>query len=169
MSQTNFYDAKAETISREELEQLQLERLQSTLNRAYRNVAFYRAAMDAQHVNLEKLTSVKALQDLPFTTKEDLHQSYPYGMFAVPLRDIVRIHSTLGTPGKPVVVGYTHNDLRSWAECTARLLVAAGITEHDVVQIALDYNITPGAFGFHHGAELVGASVIPTSLTMGVE
>jgi len=169
MSQSNFYDAKSETIDREELEQLQLERLQSTLNRAYRNVAFYRAAMDAHRVNLDTLTSVKALQALPFTTKEALHQSYPYGMFAVPLRDIVRIHSTLGTPGKPVVVGYTHNDLRSWTECTARLLVAAGITEHDVVQIALDYNITPGAFGFHHGAERIGGSVIPTSLSMGVE
>jgi len=169
MSQHTFHNPKCETLGREELEQLQIERLQSTLNRAYRNVAFYRAAMDAQHVNLDKFTSVQALQALPFTTKEDLHQSYPYGMFAVPLRDIVRIHSTLGTPGKPVVVGYTRNDLRTWAECTARLLVAAGITEHDVVQIALDYNIAPGAFGFHHGAELIGASVIPMSLSMGVE
>jgi len=169
MSQSVFYDAQCETISREELEQIQIERLQSTLNRVYRNVAFYRTAFDAHHIDLDKLTSVKALETLPFTTKEDLHESYPYGMFAVPLRDIVRIHSTLGSPGRPVVVGYTHNDLRTWTECTARLLVAAGITEHDVVQIALDYNIAPGAFGFHHGAERIGASVIPTSLTMGVE
>jgi phenylacetate-CoA ligase len=169
MNQPSFYDAKSETIGREELEQLQIERLQSTLNRVYRNVAFYRAAMDAHRVDLNKITSVKALQALPFTTKEDLHQSYPYNLFALPLRDIVRIHSTLGTPGKPVVVGYTRNDLRTWAECTARLLLAAGITEHDVVQIALDYNITPGAFGFHHGAEMIGASVIPTSLGMGVD
>jgi len=169
MSQSVFYDAQCETISRDELEQIQIERLQSTLNRVYRNVAFYRTAFDAHHIDLDKLTSVKALETLPFTTKEDLHESYPYGMFAVPLRDIVRIHSTLGSPGRPVVVGYTHNDLRTWTECTARLLVAAGITEHDVVQIALDYNIAPGAFGFHHGAERIGASVIPTSLTMGVE
>jgi phenylacetate-CoA ligase len=169
MGQSNFYDAKCETIAREELEQLQIERLQSTLNRVYRNVSFYRSALDAHRVDLEKVTSVEALRALPFTTKDDLRLSYPYSLFAVPLRDIVRIHSTLGTPGRPVVVGYTRNDLRNWNECTARLLVAAGITEHDVVQIALDYNITPGAFGFHHGAELVGASVIPSSLTMGVE
>jgi phenylacetate-CoA ligase len=169
MAQSIFYDVKCERITREELEQLQLERLQSTLNRVYRNVAFYRAALDGHRVDLDKITSVEALRTLPFTTKDDLCRSYPYSLFAVPLRDIVRIHSTLGTPGKPVVVGYTRNDLRSWNECMARLLAAAGITEHDVVQIALDYNITPGAFGFHHGAELLGASVIPTSLSMGVE
>ena len=96
MSQPKLYNPKSETLGREELEQLQIERLQSTLNRVYRNVAFYRSAFDAHRVNLEKLTEIGALRELPFTTKEDLRHSYPYDMFAVPLRDIVRIHSTAG-------------------------------------------------------------------------
>ena len=169
MSQSHLYNPKFETLRRDELEQLQIERLQSTLNRAYRNVAFYRSAFASHRVNLEKITEIGSLRDLPFTTQEDLRKSYPYDMFAVPLRDIVRIHSTSGTSGQPIVVGYTRNDLRNWTECTARLLAAVGVTEHDVVQIAIDYNITPGGFGFHQGAEQIGASVIPTSLTMGVE
>jgi phenylacetate-CoA ligase len=169
MNQTIFYNAQRETIPREDLEQLQIERLQSTLNRVYRNVVFYQTAFDSHHVNLEKLKSVEALRDIPFTTRHDLQQSYPYNMFAVPLRDIVRIHSTSGTAEKPIVVGYTRNDLRNWTECVARLLTAAGITEHDVVQIALDYNIFAGGFGFHQGAEQIGATVIPASLTTNVE
>ena len=169
MSQATLYNPKCETLPRDELEQLQTERLQSTLNRVYRNVAFYRAAFDAHCANLEKIRSVRSLRELPFTTKEDLRRSYPYDMFAVPLRDIVRIHSTSGTTGKPIVVGYTRNDLRTWTECTARLLAAAGITEHDVVQIALDYSLCAGGFGFHQGAEQIGASVIPASLTAGIE
>ena len=169
MSQAILYNPKCETIPRDELEQLQIERLQSTLNRVYRNVAFYRTAFDAHSVNLEKLKDLRALRDLPFTTKDDLRKSYPYDMFALPLRDIVRIHSTARTTGNPIVVGYTRNDLRNWTECTARLLAAAGVTEHDVVQIALDYSLSAGAFGFHQGAEQIGASVIPTSLNMGVE
>jgi phenylacetate-CoA ligase len=169
MSQTKFYDSQRETMPREDLEQLQIERLQSTLNRVYRNVVFYQTAFDSHRVNLEKLRSIEALGDIPFTTRQDLQQSYPYNMFAVPLRDIVRIHSTAGTAEKPIVVGYTRNDLRNWTECVARLLTAAGITEHDVVQIALDYNIFAGGFGFHQGAEQIGATVIPASLTTNVE
>ena len=167
MSQTALYNRKDETLPREELEQLQIERVQLTLNRAYRNVAFYRTAFDAHHVNLEKIKEVRALSDLPFTTRQDLRKSYPYDMFAVPLRDIVRIHSTAGS-GQTVVVGYTRNDLRNWTECTARLLVAAGVTEHDVVQIALDYNMSARGFGFHQGAEQIGASVIPMSAATSV-
>ena len=169
MSQTIFYNSQRETMPREDLEQLQIERLQSTLNRVYRNVVFYQTAFDSHRVNLEKLKSVEALRDIPFTTRQDLQQSYPYNMFAIPLRDIVRIHSTSGSSGKPIVVGYTRNDLRNWTECVARLLTAAGITEHDVVQIALDYNIFAGGFGFHQGAEQIGATVIPASLTTNVE
>jgi phenylacetate-CoA ligase len=169
MNQAILHNPRSEQIPRDELAQLQIERLQSTLNRVYRNVAFYRAAFDAHHVNLEKLTDLNALRGLPFTTREDLRLSYPYDMFAVPLRDIVRIHSTSGTVERPIVVGYTRNDLRNWTECTARLLAAAGITEHDVVQIALDYNLYTGGFGFHQGAEQIGASVIPASLTTSVE
>jgi phenylacetate-CoA ligase len=169
MNQTIFYNSQRETIPREDLEQLQIERLQSTLNRVYRNVVFYQKAFDGHRVNLEKLRSIEALRDIPFTTQRDLQQSYPYDMFAVPLRDIVRIHSTSRTAQDPIVVGYTRNDLRNWTECVARLLTAAGITEHDVVQIALDYNIFAGGFGFHQGAEQIGATVIPASLTADVE
>jgi len=169
MSSTVLYNPRYETLPREELEQLQIERLQSTLNRVYRNVAFYRGTFDAHRVDLEKLKDIRALRNLPFTTREDLQNSYPYDMFAVPLRDIVRIHSKPGTTGRPIVVGYTRNDLRNWTECVARLLVAAGITEHDVVQIAFDYSLLAGGFGFHQGAEQIGASVIPMSLTTSVE
>jgi phenylacetate-CoA ligase len=128
MTQASLHDPRSETIARDELEQLQIERLQSTLNRVYRNVAFYRAAFDAHRVNLEGLKDLRSLRELPFTTKDDLRKSYPYGMFAVPLRDIVRIHSTSGTAGNPIVVGYTRNDLRNWTECAARLVAAAGFT-----------------------------------------
>jgi phenylacetate-CoA ligase len=120
-------------------------------------------------VNLERLKSLQALRELPLTSKKELRASYPYDMFAVPLRDIVRLHSTAGTTGHPIVVGYTKNDLHSWSECTARLLSAAGVTDHDVVQIAFNYNVFTGAFGFHQGAEQIGASVIPASMTPSVE
>ena len=169
MGENVYYNPDSEKMPREDLEQLQIERLQSTLNRVYRNVAFYQTAFDAHRVNLEKIKDVQALRELPFTTREDLQTSYPYDMFAVPLRNIVRIHSTSGTTGKPIVVGYTRDDLRNWTQCVARLLVAAGLTEHDVVQIALDYNLYTGGFGFHQGAEQIGASVIPASLTASVE
>jgi phenylacetate-CoA ligase len=152
-----------ETLTRDELEQLQIERLQSTLNRVYRYVSFYRQAFDAAGVDVSQVKSLADLARLPFTTREDLRKSYPYEMFAVPLRDIVRIHATSGTTGKPIMVGYTKNDLRNWTECTARLLAAAGVDEHDVVQIAFPYNLFTGGFGFHQGAEKIGASVIPAS------
>jgi len=152
-----------ETLTRDELEQLQIERLQSTLNRAYRYVSFYRQAFDRQGIEVESIKSLADLSRLPFTTREDLRRSYPYEMFAVPLRDIVRIHATSGTTGKPIMVGYTKNDLRNWTECTARLLYAAEVNEHDVVQIAFPYNLFTGGFGFHQGAEKIGASVIPAS------
>ena len=169
MDRAALYNAKSETMPRDELEQLQIERLQSTLNRVYRNVAFYRTAFDAHQVNLERLKQVSSLRELPFTTREDLRRSYPYDMFAVPLHDIARIHSTSGTTGVPIVVGYTRNDLRAWTECTARLLVAAGVAQHDVVQIALNYSLFAGGFGFHQGVEQVGATVIPASLTTNLE
>jgi len=164
-----IFNPKCETMPRDELEQLQIERLQSTLNRVYRNVAFYRTAFDAHHVNLERLKQTSALRELPFTTREDLRKSYPYDMFAVPLHDIARIHSTAGTTGVPIVVGYTCNDLRNWTECTARLLAAAGVVEHDVVQIALNYSLFAGGFGFHQGAERIRATVIPASSTTSLD
>jgi phenylacetate-CoA ligase len=160
-----MFNKAKETMSRDEVSQVQLERLQMTLNRVYRNVAFYKTAFDQRQVSAESIRSLEDLVKLPLTTREHLLSAYPYDMFAVPLRDIVRLHSTSGTAGKPVVVGYTKNDLLHWSECAARLLCAAGISDHDVVQIAYHYNLFTGGFGFHQGAERIGASVIPASST----
>lgn len=152
-----------ETMPREELQQLQIERLQMTLNRAYRNVAFYRKAFDSAKIDLETVRDIGDIRRLPFTTRDDLAASYPYGMFAVPLRDIVRVHATSGTTGRPIAVGYTKNDIMHWSELVARQLAAIGINEHDVVQIAFNYGLFTGGLGFHYGAERIGASVIPAS------
>jgi phenylacetate-CoA ligase len=158
-----MWNEKYEKLDRESIGQLQLERLQATLNRAVRNVAFYRQALSAKGAGVEDVRSLADLSRLPFTTKEDLRRSYPYDMFAVPLRDIVRIQSTSGTTGSAVVVGYTRNDIRTWAECVARTLAAGGVTEHDVIQVAFTYGLFSGGLGFHYGAERIGASVIPAS------
>ncbi len=158
-----MWNEKFEAMPREELEQVQLERLQATLHRVERNVAFYRQAFGEHGVRTDDVRDLSDLSRLPFTTKDDLRKSYPYDLFAVPLRDIVRIQSTSGTTGTPVVVGYTRNDLKSWAECVARVLTAGGMTEHDVVQVAFTYGLFSGGFGLHAGAERVGASVIPAS------
>ena len=155
------WDRTHECLSREELEQLQLERLQATLNRAYKNVTCYRRKFDAVGIIPEDIQSLKDLHRLPFTSKDDLRLNYPYGMFAVPLREVVRIHSSSGTTGKPTVVGYTRNDVKTWSQLVARLLTAAGVTHDDVVQITFGYGLFTGAFGLHYGAELIGASVIP--------
>ena len=156
-----IWDPTHECMPRPELEQLQLERLQATLNRAYKNVTCYRHKFDAHGIIPEDVVSLEDLQRLPFTTKEDLRVNYPYGMFAVPLREVVRIHSSSGTTGKPTVVGYTKNDIKTWSNLVARVLTAAGVTHDDVVQIAFGYGLFTGAFGLHYGAEAIGASVIP--------
>lgn len=158
-----IWDRRYECMPREEIEQLQLERLQSTLNRVYRNVSFYRKKFDELKILPEEIQSLKDLAHFPFTCKEDLRQSYPYGMFALPLREVVRIHSSSGVTGKPTVTGYTRNDLHHWSQLTARVLTAGGVTKDDVVQITFRYGLFTGAFGLHYGAELIGASVIPMS------
>jgi phenylacetate-CoA ligase len=161
--QNNIWDPQHECMSREELEQLQLERLQATLNRAYKNVTCYRAKFNECSIAPEDITSLAGLSRLPFTTKEDLRVNYPYGMFAVPLREVVRIHSSSGTTGKPTVVGYTKNDLKTWSNLVARFMTSAGVTHDDVVQIAFGYGMFTGAFGLHYGSETIGAAVIPMS------
>ncbi len=152
-----------ECMPREEIEQLQLERLQATLNRVYRSVTCYRKKFDEAGIVPEDIRSLDDLSRLPFTTKEDLRLNYPYGMFAVPLREVIRIHSSSGTTGKPTVVGYTKNDIKTWSNLVARFMTAAGVTHDDVVQIAFGYGMFTGAFGLHYGAETIGASVIPMS------
>jgi phenylacetate-CoA ligase len=158
-----IWNRKYETMERDQMDQVQLERLQATLNRVERNVAFYRRVLGSRGLGPGSIQRLADLGRLPFTTKDDLRRSYPYDLFAVPLRDIVRIQSTSGTTGTPVVVGYTHNDLRMWGECVARVLAAGGMTEHDVMQVAFTYGLFSGGFGLHAGAERVGASVIPAS------
>ena len=158
-----IWDRTYECMEREELEQLQLERLQATLNRAYKNVACYRNKFTGMGIVPEDVQSLSDLSKLPFTTKEDLRLNYPYGMFAVPLREVVRIHSSSGTTGKPTVVGYTKNDLKTWSNLVARFMTAAGVTHDDVVQIAFGYGLFTGAFGLHYGSETIGATVIPMS------
>jgi phenylacetate-CoA ligase len=158
-----IWNEKYELLDREDLAQVQIEGLQSTLNRARRNVAFYRQAFERAGVKVEDVRGLADLAHLPFTTKADLRAAYPYDMFAVPLRDIVRIQCTSGTTGRPVVVGYTPNDLKMWSECMARVLTAGGVTEHDVVQVSFTYGLFSGGLGFHYGAERIGASVVPAS------
>jgi phenylacetate-CoA ligase len=158
-----IWDRRNECMSRQEMEQFQLERLQSTLNRVYRNVSFYKKRFDQLKVLPDEIQSIQDLTQFPLTVKEDLRESYPYGMFALPLREVVRIHSSSGVTGKPTVTGYTRNDLHHWSQLTARVLSAGGVTKDDVVQITFKYGLFTGAFGLHHGAELIGASVIPMS------
>ena len=156
-------DSDYETLKRDELQQLQLERLQVTINRAYRNVAFYRDLLDEVDIAPEDMTSLEALSKIPFTTKESLIQNQPYGMFALPLREVVRLQSSSGTTREPIVVGYSKNDIEHWTELVARVLMAGGVTRDDVVQISFDYGLFTGALGFHYGAEKIGATVIPCS------
>lgn len=158
-----IWQPEFECMSREDLGQLQLERLQAVLHRVYRNVPFYRQAFDRLQILPQEIKSLDGLQRLPFTTKVDLRETYPYGMFAVPLREVVRIHSSSGTTGKPTVVGYTQNDLLTWSDLVARFLSAGGVTREDVVQISFGYGLFTGGFGLHYGAERIGASVIPVS------
>jgi phenylacetate-CoA ligase len=158
-----IWDPDYECMSRDELAQLQLERLQATLNRVYKNVAFYRKKFDEIDFEPEDLVELNDLAKLPFTCSRDLSDAYPYGLFAVPLREVVRVHSSSGAT-KPVVVGYTRQDLKHWSELVARILTAGGVTADDVVQVTLNYGLLTGGLGLHYGAELVGASVLPTSV-----
>ncbi len=160
---TACWQPEAERMDREELEQLQLERLEATLARIYRNVPFYRRKFDEVGFNPDELRSIADLRRLPFTTRDDLRENYPYGLFAVPLRDVVRLHASSGAASASTVIGYTRNDVKTWSDLVARVLVAGGVTKDDVVQIAFDYGLFTGAFGFHYGAERLGASVIPIS------
>lgn len=158
-----YWNQKCETMPREELQALQLERLQLTVERVYRNVPFYRQRFAELGIKPSSIRSLEDLRRLPFTTKQDLRDNYPFGLFAVPLSEVVRIHASSGTTGKPTVVGYTQNDIRTWAELIARCLVCAGATKFDVVQNAYGYGLFTGGLGLHFGAELLGATVVPVS------
>jgi phenylacetate-CoA ligase len=152
-----------ETASRDELAALQLERLKWTLRHAYDNVPFYRRAFDAAGVSPQDCTSLDDLRHLPFTTKQDLRDNYPFGMFAVPREQVLRIHASSGTTGKPTVVGYTRRDVDTWADLVARSMRAAGVRPGDRVHVAYGYGLFTGGLGAHYGAERLGCTVIPVS------
>jgi phenylacetate-CoA ligase len=158
-----YWQPEKECMSREDLEQLQLERLQSTLYRVGTHVPFYRKKFAELKIDYDDFKSLDDLRRLPFTVKQDLRDNYPYGLFAVPQRDVVRVHSSSGTTGLATVVGYTRNDLKNWSDLVARVLTGAGVTKDDVIQIAFGYGLFTGGFGLHYGAERLGASVIPIS------
>jgi phenylacetate-CoA ligase len=147
----------------EQLRTLQLFRLQQTVSRCYHNSSFYRKKLDAMGVKPEDFKSLDDLRRLPFTLKTDLRDNYPFGMFAATMEEIIRIHASSGTTGKPTTVGYTKNDIDSWSECVARSLACAGTTKHDIVQVSYGYGLFTGGLGLHYGAEYLGAIAVPTS------
>ncbi len=160
---TVIWDKDHECLSRQQLEQLQLERLKWSVHRVYTKVPHYRAKFDRLGITPEKVKSLKDLQYLPFTTKDDLRDNYPFGLFTVPNKELVRVHASSGTTGRPVVVGYTQNDLNTWTDLTARMVTLAGVTSDDVAQIAFNYGLFTGGFGLHYGLERAGALVVPVS------
>ncbi len=155
--------SKNETLPRSEIEKIQLERLQETVNRVYEKVLPYRKKMDAAGVKPEDIKTLADLAKLPFTTKEDLRDNYPFGLFAVPKKDLVRVHASSGTTGKPTVVGYTKKDLDTWTECVTRIAVMGGATPDDMAQICFGYGMFTGALGLHYGLENLGATIVPSS------
>ena len=158
-----IHDVEHETMPREDLEALQLRRLQAVVERVYHMVPFYRRRMDEMAVKPEHIRTLADLKLLPFTTKQDLRDNYPFGMFAVPMEQIVRIHASSGTTGKPTPVAYTRRDLETWSELMARTLAAAGTHRGDIVHNAYGYGLFTGGLGIHYGAERLGAAVIPVS------
>ncbi|MFP4158251.1 MAG: phenylacetate--CoA ligase family protein [Desulfobacterales bacterium] len=158
-----IYDIEYETMPREALESIQLRRLQATVSRVYATVPFYREKFENAGISPGGINSLADLQQLPFTTKQDLRDNYPFGMFAVPMDNVVRIHASSGTTGKPTVVGYTSRDINTWAELMARALSAGGATRGDIIHNAYGYGLFTGGLGIHYGAEKLGASVIPVS------
>ncbi len=155
--------AKEETYSREQLEEIQLARLKETARYIYEKVRPYREKMDQAHVRPEDVTSLKDLEKFPFTTKYDFQANYPMGLFAVPKDQLVRVHASSGTTGKPKIVGYTRNDMKMWTNNVSRIACMGGATGHDVVQLCFGYGMFTGALGLHYGLENIGDLVMPTS------
>ncbi len=158
-----IYNATFECMKQDELRRVQGERLRDAVRRAYEDVPFYRKKFDEHGVKPKDIHSLEDITKLPFTTKEDFRDTYPFGLFAVPLRDIVRVHASSGTTGKPTVVGYTREDIDLWAEAIARTLGCGGGTPDDVLQVAYGYGLFTGGLGLHYGGEKMGCMVIPMS------
>ena len=158
-----IYNEEYETLPREALEAMQLKRLQQVVQRVYHTVGFYKKAFDEAGVKPENLKTLSDIKRFPFTTKQDLRDNYPFGMFAVPMSSVVRLHASSGTTGRSTVVGYTKRDIETWSELMARCYAAAGLTKNDIVHNAYGYGLFTGGLGAHYGAEKIGASVIPMS------
>ena len=158
-----IYNEEFETLPREALEALQLKRLKQVVQRVYHTVGFYRRSFDQAGVQPDDIKTLDDLKKFPFTTKQDLRDNYPFGMFAVPMSSVVRLHASSGTTGRSTVVGYTKRDIETWSELMARCFVAAGLTKNDIIHNAYGYGLFTGGLGAHYGAEKLGASVIPIS------
>lgn len=157
------YWQKEETIGLEEKRKIQSDRLVQTVNRVYKNVPFYQKKMVDMGIEPGDIRGIDDLDKLPFTTKQDLRDNYPYGLFAVPMEEVVRIHASSGTTGRPIVVGYTEKDIDTWSNVLARCLVAYGLTKKDILQVAYGYGLFTGGLGVHYGCEKLGATVVPMS------
>jgi len=158
-----IWNEEAECMAKDDKKALQLERLQMAVKRAYENVPYYRKRFDELGIKPEDIKTLKDIEKLPFTTKDDLRDAYPFGMFAVPQKEIVEVHTSSGTTGKPTVSGYTRGDLEIWSEVMARGLSMAGVDEDDIIQNTHGYGLFTGGFGVHYGAQKIGATVIPIS------
>ena len=157
------YDRKIETMSRAEIAELQLAKLKKIVAYAYENVPMYKKRFDEIGLKPDHIRTLKDIENIPYTTKDDLRNNYPYDLFAVPMKDIVRVHASSGTTGKPIVGGYTKYDLENWSTCIARILGMAGATEDDIIQVSFGYGLFTGGFGLHYGIEKLGATVVPMS------
>ena len=158
-----MFSPEIETINRKKLRELQLERLRHIVAYAYDNVPMYKKRFDEIGLKPSHIRTLKDIELIPYTTKDDLRDNYPFGLFTVPMKKIVRLHASSGTTGKPVVGGYTRADLDNWSDCIARLLVMAGATEEDIFHVAFGYGLFTGGFGLHYGIEKLGAAVVPVS------
>ena len=159
-----IWNEKIECMSREEMSKIQSERLVKLVKYVYDNVEFYRKRMDAAGIKPSDIKGIEDITKLPYTTKDDLRDTYPFGLFAAPQSDIVRVHASSGTTGKATVVGYTKNDIEIWSECVARCFSMAGVDKNSIIQIAYGYGLFTGGLGAHYGAEKVGAMVVPMSV-----
>ncbi|HOP59472.1 MAG TPA: phenylacetate--CoA ligase, partial [Bacteroidales bacterium] len=159
----DIWNRHFECMNRSDLRKIQSERLRRTVERVYFNVPYYRHKLQEAGLGPEVIESIDDIRKLPFTTKNDLRDTYPFGMFAVPMSEIVRLHASSGTTGKATVVGYTRNDISTWSEVMARTLTSAGAGRNDFIQVAYGYGLFTGGLGLHYGGEKIGASVIPVS------
>jgi phenylacetate-CoA ligase len=160
----NYWQPKLELMERKELEELQLQRLKTVVEKVYRNVPFYQNKFKQAGVTPQDIQSLKDLAKLPTTRKQDLRDNYPFGLFAVPREEVVRVHASSGTTGKPTVVGYTARDIENWSDLMARDFVMVGVKKGDIFQNAVNYGFFTGGLGVHYGIERMGAMAVPSGV-----